>query len=155
MTNVSCIGWTQGGRKFPGLRLKSPRAGRGRRPRGARWRSLLRGHPAQVRGVTGLTESSDVGLELGAIDPALMVGDFLQTGDFQALAVFDDVHELRGVEQGVVRAGVEPGSAAAEELNVQLAAVEIEAIEVGDLEFAAGGRLQTASERHDRGVVEI
>jgi hypothetical protein len=48
------------------------------------------------------------------------------------------VDELRGLEQRVVRAGVEPGGAAAEELDVQLAALEVEAVEVGDLEFAAG-----------------
>ena len=42
-----------------------------------------------------------------------------------------------GLEQRVVRAGVEPGEAAAHDLDVELAALEVDAVDVGDLELAA------------------
>ena len=46
------------------------------------------------------------------------------------------------LEQRLVRAGVEPGDAAPEQLDVQLSALEVGAVHVGDLELAARRRLQ-------------
>ena len=111
--------------------------------------------PLEVDAVTGFAETLDVRLHPGAIDPPLMIGNFLETGDFQALAVLDDGHELRGFEEGVVGAGIEPRSAAAEELDEKLAPFEVEAVEVGDLEFAAGGGLEALGERDDFAIVKI
>jgi hypothetical protein len=71
----------------------------------------------QVGAVAGFAEALDLFVELGAVDPVLAEGDFFEAGDFQALAVFDDLDELTGGEQRVVRAGVEPGGAAAEEIS--------------------------------------
>ncbi len=45
--------------------------------------------------------------------------------------------------------------AAAEDLDVERAGLEVEAVEVGDLEFAAGGGLQVAGEGGDLVVVEV
>jgi hypothetical protein len=81
--------------------------------------------------------------------------NFFEAGDFQALAIFDDGDELPGFEEGIVGAGVEPRSAAAEEFDVEVAALEIEAVEIGDLEFAALRGLEAAGERDDIGVVKI
>ena len=53
--------------------------------------------------------------------------------------------EFGRLEQRIVRAGVEPGEAAAEHLDVQLAALEIDAVDVGDLQFAARRGLQAAA----------
>ena len=44
-------------------------------------------------------------------------------------------HEVRGLQQGVVGAGVEPGDAAPEALDVQLPPLEVRAIDVRDLEL--------------------
>jgi hypothetical protein len=44
-----------------------------------------------------------------------------------------------------VGAGVEPGVAAAQLLQVQAAVVEVAAVEVGDLQFAARRRLEPAA----------
>ena len=88
---------------------------------------LLAGEePAQVLGVARLAELRDVGLEAGPVDPALPPGDLLQAGDLEPLAVLDHVDELGGLEQRVVRARVQPGRAAAEELGVEQARVEVE-----------------------------
>ena len=43
----------------------------------------------------------------------------------------------RRFEEGVVCAGIEPCHAAAHHLHLQLARFEIEAVEVGDFQFAA------------------
>src|SRR5271165_5962825 len=40
-------------------------------------------------------------------------GDLFHTGHFQSLSLFDDAHKHAGIEQGIVRASVEPGRAAA------------------------------------------
>src|SRR5882724_12049012 len=140
MTNETCIGWPQGGTKFPRLRLKSQFQ--------ARWptlgRHLAKSSPVpasascprsstlaenfpQISAVGRLAQPRDVGLELGAIDPIPAIGDLLQAGDLEALAILDDMHELGGLEQRVVGAGVEPGGAAAEDLDLQLAGLEVDA----------------------------
>ena len=48
--------------------------------------------------------------------------------------------KLRGLEQRLVRAGVEPGDAAAQHLDAELAPLEVGAVDVGDLELAARAR---------------
>ena len=63
--------------------------------------------------------------------------DFLRAGNSQSLALLEDLHEVAGLDQRGVRAGVEPGKAAAQHLDEEIAAIEIGAIDVGDLEFAA------------------
>src|SRR5688572_14246667 len=52
-------------------------------------------------------------------------------------------------------AGIEPGGAAAEDLDLELAGFEVEAIQVGDLKLAAFGRLEGFGEWNNFLVVEI
>ena len=54
-----------------------------------------------------------------------------------------------------MRAGVQPGGAAPEQLDLQPAGLEVEAVEVRDLQFAALGRLQLARQGDDLRVVKI
>ena len=65
-------------------------------------------------------------------------GEFLGAADELSLAGLDGLHEGGGLEQGIGGSGVEPGGAAAEALDGERAIVEIEAVEIGDLELAAG-----------------
>jgi hypothetical protein len=109
----------------------------------------------EVGAVVGLAELGDGGVEAGASEPALAETDFFEAGDLETLAVFDDGDELAGFEERVVRAGVEPRGAAAEDFDVEVAPLKIEAVEIGDLEFAALGGLEATSEGDDIGVVEI
>ena len=62
---------------------------------------------------------------------------------------------MRGFEQRFVRAGVEPGVAAAERDDLQLALLQVLAIDIGDLELAARGGLELRSNVDDAIVVEI
>ena len=86
---------------------------------------------------------------------AHMQGDLLEAGDLQALAVLEGLHEGRGLEQRIGRAGVEPGESAAEPFDVQGVVLEIDAVEVGDLVLATRARLQRGSDIADVLVVEI
>src|SRR5262245_43828030 len=45
-------------------------------------------------------------------DVALPQRDLFRAGDAQALALFEDLHEMAGLNQRGMRAGVEPGKAA-------------------------------------------
>src|ERR1700722_16561644 len=46
--------------------------------------------------------------QLTGIDEPRAPGDLLHTGDLQSLPLFDDAHEHAGIEQRIVRAGIEP-----------------------------------------------
>ena len=109
----------------------------------------------QIGAVVGFAEFGDGGVEAGAGEPALAEADLFEARDLEALAVLDDGDELAGFKEGVVRAGVESGGAAAEDFDVEVAALEVEPVEIGDFEFAAFGRLEAAGESDDIGVVEI
>jgi hypothetical protein len=98
---------------------------------------------------------TEMGSALGGVDVAEAVGDLLGAGDLEALAVLDGVDEVRGFEQRVVGAGVEPGDAAAEELGAELAAFEVPAVDVGDFELAAGAGLEGFGDVDDLAVVEV
>src|SRR5262245_3464678 len=76
-------------------------------------------------------------LQLGSIDKALAVGNFLDASNLQALPGLDRLHELRRLQQSFVRAGVEPGKPAAEPLNVKLAALEVGPIHISNFQLAA------------------
>ena len=73
------------------------------------------------------------------VDPTLAKCDFLRTGDFNTLPMFDGCNELTGLKDRFMRAGIEPGIAAAEDLHVEPARFEISAVYVGDLQLAARG----------------
>jgi hypothetical protein len=62
---------------------------------------------------------------------------------------------VRGGQQRIVGAAVQPGHAASEQIDGQLAAHQIGAIDVGDLELAARRRHQAARDVDDAAVVEV
>src|SRR4030088_2601667 len=71
--------------------------------------------------------------QLLGIDKALGERDFFRAGDFQALALLDDVDELRGFQQRLMSAGVEPRISTAKPLDMKLAAFEVPLVQIGDL----------------------
>ena len=70
----------------------------------------------QVARVLGLAHRRGARGHGSARQPALLQRDLLQAGDLQRLPMLDGLHELAGLQQAFVRAGVEPGEAAAEQL---------------------------------------
>ena len=117
--------------------------------------NLLGQQAQQVLAITILGQRLGECLELFRRDPALAEGDFFRAGDLEALALLDGGDELAGFEQAVVGAGVEPGVAAAHDLDVELALFEVEAVEVGDFQFTARRGLEVAGEVDDLVVVEV
>ena len=54
----------------------------------------------------------NLALEIGGADEALAERNLFRRGDLEALALLDGGDEIRGLDQAVGRAGVEPGIAA-------------------------------------------
>src|SRR5271169_6349589 len=102
--------------------------------------SALAGELPQIVAILVLAERLGEPLEVGSGDQALAERDLLDAGDLEALALLDRAHELAGLQQRLVSAGVEPGGAAPELLDRQPAALEIDPVDVGDLELAARRR---------------
>jgi hypothetical protein len=71
------------------------------------------------------------------IDPAILVSDLFKARHFQSLTVLNGLHIGRGFEQAVVGAGVKPGEATAEALYMQIAALEIGIVYIGNLQLSA------------------
>ena len=123
--------------------LPSERAGKGVRLRligGFRLRSLLR-QPQQILAILVLAHGFGEGAELVGGDPALAEGDGFEAGDLQAGAFLDGLDEDRGFGEGVVGAGVEPGEAAAQGLDLEFAVGQECLVDGGDLQLAAGAGL--------------
>ena len=88
-------------------------------------------------------------------DPAVLVGDLLGGGNLDALALLDGLHKGSRLDEGVHRAGVEPGVAAAQQLDVQLALVEIHLVQRRDLQLPAGAGLDLLGHFDNVAVVEV
>ena len=89
------------------------------------------------------------------IDPFVAQRDFLQTRDLQTLAALDDADEFGGFHERFMRAGVEPSRATAELFDLEVAFLQIETVQVGNLEFAPGRGFQVAGKSHHSVIVEI
>lgn len=76
-------------------------------------------------------------LQLRGIDPPMAPRDFLGAGDFQSLPILKRGDELTRLEQAFMRAGVQPGIAAAHDFHLQQALFEVQPVQVGDLQLAA------------------
>lgn len=74
-------------------------------------------------------------------DPAVLPGDLLGHGHGQVLGVLHGANELRGLVQALHGAGVQPRVAAAEGHHGQRPLLEVHLVERGDLQLAAGRRL--------------
>ena len=71
-------------------------------------------------------------------DPALAIGNALETGDLETLALFDDFNEGGGFAERIVCAGVQPGETSAKGLHLELAILKELLIHGGDFQFATG-----------------
>ena len=94
-------------------------------------------------------------LELGGRDPSVLPGDLLGHGHGQVLGVLDGADELRGLVQALHGAGVQPRVPAAERHHGQRPLPQVHPVEVGDLQLAAGGRLDLMCLGGDVARVEV
>src|ERR1700677_2516652 len=82
-------------------------------------------------------------------------GGLLRAADFDALTLFDGLHVSRSLVQTAAGAGIEPGKAAAEAMDVKLAEAKIGDVDIGDFQFAAGGRAKVFGDIDDLPVINI
>src|SRR5690606_15408094 len=106
--------------------------------------SALVEQPEEVLAVPALAQRLGPLAQLVGGEEAHAPGDLIGGADLEALASLDRPHEVGGVVEGVEGAGVEPRSAALEHLDLQAPLLEVAPVEVGDLELAAGRRLEVA-----------
>ena len=88
-------------------------------------------------------------------NPAVLPGDLLGDGHGQVLAVLHGADELRGLVQALHGAGVEPRVAAAEGDDGQRPLLQVHPVKVGDLQLAAGRRLDLVRLGGDVARVEV
>src|SRR6185369_4523368 len=116
---------------------------------------LAREHAQQVLAVRVVAHRLGDALDVGRADPAHAVGDLLETRHHQSLARLDRLDEGRGLQQRLMGAGVEPGHAAAELLDVQRPGPQVRGIDVGDLQLAARRGRQPGGDVHHPRVVKV
>ena len=85
----------------------------------------------------------------------MLVGYFFQAGHLQAGALLDDLNEGGGFGEGVVGAGVQPGEAAAQGLDLELAIGQKILVHGGDFQFSAGAGLDMLGHFHHLVGVEV
>ena len=88
-------------------------------------------------------------------DPAVLPGDLLGHGHGQVLGVLHGADELRGLVQALHGAGVQPRVAAAQGHHGQRPLLQVHLVERGDLQLAAGRRLDLAGLGGDVARVEV
>ena len=93
--------------------------------------------------------------QLLAIDPAGIEGDFLRTGDAEALPLLQSPDKFRCLDKAFRCSRIKPRVAAAHQFNGQLIASKVDAVHVGDLEFTASRWFECCGDIDDLLVVEI
>src|ERR1700722_8589286 len=86
---------------------------------------MLFEHAQQIFAVTAFFERLRQSDHLFRRNESRTPGNLFHAGYLQSLPLLDDAHEHAGIEQGVVRAGIEPCRAAGQPLDVQLANFEV------------------------------
>ena len=71
-------------------------------------------------------------------DPAVQLGDFFKAANLSVLVLLHSLHEHCRVYKALVGSCVKPCESLAQELDIQLAFFQIDAVQVCDLIFAAG-----------------
>ena len=94
-------------------------------------------------------------LQLGGRDPAVLPGDLLGDRDRQVLGVLHGADELRGLVQALHGAGVQPRVASAQGDHGQRPLLQVHLVERGDLQLAAGRRLDLVGLGGDVARVEV
>ncbi len=94
-------------------------------------------------------------LQLGGGDPAVLPGDLLGDGHGKVLGVLHGADELRRLVQALHGAGVQPRVAAAQGDDGQRPLLQVHLVECGDLQLAAGRRLDLMRLGGDVARVEV
>ena len=92
---------------------------------------------------------------MGRRDVTGPVRDFLRARDHKALAFLQGLNEQGSVHQSFVRSGIEPGRTPAHHADIELFALQIRAVDIGDFKFAALRRLEPRGNFDHLPIVKI
>ena len=109
----------------------------------------------QVLPISALYDWLSKSLQLLRRDETLAIGNLFRASYVEALAAFDGVNENPGLQQGIVRARIQPGHAAAHDLNIQFSGFQVTPVQIRNLQLSASGWLQRRGDAHNVFVVEI
>src|SRR4051794_29052216 len=109
----------------------------------------------EIAGIVAVAERDRRRLELLCIDEAHVERNLFGAAHLEALALLQRANEFGGLDQAFRRSGVEPGVATSEQLDRQRAALEIDAIDVGDFELATCRGLEIGGDVDDLRIVEV
>src|SRR5271165_5466513 len=90
----------------------------------------------QIFAIAALFQRPSQFYQLIRADESRAPGDLFDASDFEALSLLDDAHEHTGIEQGIVRSGIEPCGTAAQQLNVQFADLEVCTVQIRDFQLS-------------------
>src|SRR5690606_28810619 len=93
---------------------------------------LVRQDAQQVAAIAVLLQRLSQFFQLRRVDISLAESDLLWTGDLQSLPMFDGRDELPRLHQRLVRAGIQPRHAAPHDLHIQLSALQVMPVDVGN-----------------------
>ncbi len=82
-------------------------------------------------------------------------GNLFNTTHLEPLATLDDLYELGGLHEAFEGPGVKPGRASVHDLDAELTAPQVLAVDVGDFVLAAGRGLEVGGDVDDLVVVEV
>src|SRR5665811_1319052 len=112
-------------------------------------------HAVQIGAVAALYQRVGQVGQLGVGQPPVAPGDLLDAADLEPLPGLHDVDELAGLQQALEGAGVEPCRAARQDGDGQVPALQVDLVDSGDLELAAGAGRQVRGDLDDVVVVEV
>src|SRR6476661_1083302 len=96
----------------------------------------LRHAPHQITGIFRIAEPLSAINDFSGREVAELKRDLFEAHDLEALPSFDGAHKRRGIVEALVGARIQPRKAAAKLNNAEIAAFEICAIDVADLQLA-------------------
>lgn len=105
--------------------------------------------------ITGFLEGFGDFSELGLVDEALAVGDFFDAADFDTSAFLDDPDVLAGIIHRAESAGVQPGRTTVEQVDFELALLQVGVQHRGDFDLAAGAGLDVLGDLDHVVVAEV
>src|SRR5262249_12310522 len=88
-------------------------------------------------------------------DVAFPQRNLLRAGNARALSLLQDLDEMAGFDQRGMSTSVEPGKAAAQHFDVEIAPFEIGPVDVGNLQLTAPRRFHIGCDIENIVVVEI
>lgn len=88
-------------------------------------------------------------------DPAIQVCDFLQAGNLMVLMLLHGLYEVSSINKALVCTSVQPSEALTQQIHVQGAVLQINAVQIGDFKFTTRRRFQVLCKFDHAVIIEV